>query len=522
MFYRSIKAALSKDQKVRHYLKERRAVKPFAPKEAKILVEAYQVPSNEIALDYFLEVYCELFQVEPMAYRMLKHRKFGKLIQGLRFRLSNLRTIGCNSFIYIPFKSNLNLDIADKILKLTKEEIISIRIRDIQFGDLFYDFYLSQSGEHTISHESPNLHDYANEFFQYVEKWFKIFEEYEISATCVSHTVYHFGIPSRISTARGIPSFQVTLEQVHRISEQFPMANYDHRVYREIFKNLSKETQIKGLERAREELQRRFRGESGSDVAYLPAPAYSKEKPTKSVLRESDKHKVLVAAHDFWDSPHVYGENFHTDFYEWLLDLGDIAEVTDYDWYIKIHPFLRGKGESILKDFVSTRPKFTILDRNISHNEIIFSGINVALTVYGSIALEYAMFNIPVINASANGPYANYGFSITPGNLLEYRRTLTTIEKIKFEPDDEKVLEFYFMKFIFNLKCWMLPNYDEYLAEVGGYAKSNSTNAFGVFSNSKLRVPDQILLRTIERFVLSGDPRLDRRHFPIDYELPAF
>ena len=123
MFYRSIKAAFSKDQKVRHYLKVRRAVKPFAPKEAKILVEAYQVPSNEIALDYFLEVYCELFQVEPMAYRMLKHRKFGKLIQGLRFYLSNLRTIGCKSFIYIPFKINLNLDIADKILKFTKEEV---------------------------------------------------------------------------------------------------------------------------------------------------------------------------------------------------------------------------------------------------------------------------------------------------------------------------------------------------------------------------------------------------------------
>jgi hypothetical protein len=68
----------------------------------------------------------------------------------------------------------------------------------------------------------------------------------------------------------------------------------------------------------------------------------------------------------------------------------------------------------------------------------------------------------------------------------------------------------------------MIPNYDEYLAEVGGYAQSNTTNAFGVFSNSKLRVPDQILLGTIERFILSGDPRLDRRHFPIDYELPWF
>ena len=43
-----------------------------------------------------------------------------------------------------------------------------------------------------------------------------------------------------------------------------------------------------------------------------------------------------------------------------------------------------------LKDFVSRYPNIQYLSDEVSHNQLINEGINIVLTVYGSIGLEYA------------------------------------------------------------------------------------------------------------------------------------
>ena len=68
--------------------------------------------------------------------------------------------------------------------------------------------------------------------------------------------------------------------------------------------------------------------------------------------------------------------------------------------------------------------KIKILPRNISHNDIISSGVDLALTVNGTIAHEYALKGINVINASPNNPHASYNFNYHAKNLQDYFKLL--------------------------------------------------------------------------------------------------
>ena len=58
-----------------------------------------------------------------------------------------------------------------------------------------------------------------------------------------------------------------------------------------------------------------------------------------------------------------------------------------------------------IDDFVSRYNKIILIPNSVSHNQLIEEGINIVLTVYGSIGIEYASKNITVINSSLNNPY---------------------------------------------------------------------------------------------------------------------
>ena len=78
------------------------------------------------------------------------------------------------------------------------------------------------------------------------------------------------------------------------------------------------------------------------------------------------------------------------DFYEWLDFICKLSIKTDYEWYIKTHPKTFLENKIVVKDFVSRYPNIQYLSDEVSHNQLINEGINIVLTVYGSIGLEYA------------------------------------------------------------------------------------------------------------------------------------
>lgn len=137
-----------------------------------------------------------------------------------------------------------------------------------------------------------------------------------------------------------------------------------------------------------------------------------------------------MALHDFFDAPHCYGNAFYPDFYLWLDTLGQLSESTDYEWYLKSNPFEMGESAHIVNRLKSKYPKSNILPKNFSVKEICDFGIDLVLTVYGTVAWEYSVVGITVINASKNHPHSNFSFSITPNNELEFERLLLNIANV--------------------------------------------------------------------------------------------
>ena len=238
-------------------------------------------------------------------------------------------------------------------------------------------------------------------------------------------------------------------------------------------------------------------------MAYSTKSAYG-EARHRRLLRESPRKKILIATHCFFDSPHSYGNNLFPDFYEWLDFLGKITETTDYDWYIKTHPdYLPGTME-IIKSFVERSPKFTLLPADASHNQIIAEGIDLALTVYGTIAFEYAALGIPVINASLNNPHIAYNFNLHAKDVEEYRQMIVGFEEMKFEINPLEVYEFYYMRHLHYKRDIFVRDFDAVLESMGGYDAQFSEVFYTLWLDSWNIDDHRKILEEVRAFITSG------------------
>jgi hypothetical protein len=214
---------------------------------------------------------------------------------------------------------------------------------------------------------------------------------------------------------------------------------------------------------ANERLKLRMLGKVGVDMVYSTKSAWRIKKTKKySVLKKSNKIKILISAHCFFDSPNGLGKNLFVDFYEWIEFLSKISHKTNYDWYIKTHPdFLPGNLEIINK--LSKKFKnLQILDSSTSHHDIISDNIDFVLTVYGTVGIEYAYNKIPVINASLNNPNINFKFNLHPKNLKQYSKTLESLNKIKLNISKKDVLENYYMNHMIKDNNIYFSNKDKF------------------------------------------------------------
>ena len=82
---------------------------------------------------------------------------------------------------------------------------------------------------------------------------------------------------------------------------------------------------------------------------------------------------------------------------------------------------------------INENPHFKLLPDEYPHKKIVENGIDVVLTGYGSVGIEYALLGVPVINASVNNPHKNYNFNLHPKNLSEYENLLCNLSDINFK-----------------------------------------------------------------------------------------
>lgn len=494
--------------------------KPSKYNSKKILVEAGQPKSNQLALSLFLPVLQETFQAGSIFYESGLLNFSNQLKAKFRHTFSPIKQLSSSGLMCIQ-KSHVDSTeakiIADQILQttLTPELLEQLKYRDIIIGDLVYDTYLRRSSLATIDLRSNEFREVLIEAIINTNYWIEYFSNEDIAAVCVSHCVYLGAIPARVGISLGVQVFQVNTHAIYRVTSEFPHAYTDFVNYKRDFMKLPLSIREAGIEKAIERLSLRFSGEVAVDMPYSTKSAYSQSLvPMDSEIIQSGRLKVLVAVHDFFDSPHSFGNNFYPDFYIWLTRLNELSYEVDYDWYIKTHPDIKGPGITILEQFIVQSNGFRLLPSDTSHHEIIRAGIDCVLTVYGTIAMEYPALGIPAVNASLNNPHKAFNFSLTPKNRKDYESTILNLGSYCSIPiNQEEILEYYFMHHIYNLKSWIFKDEAILLKDIGGYDASNSSKIYSYFLDHKNRWANEEYRSAIIAFLNSNDIRIRRNHY---------
>ena len=496
-----------------------------------VLFELNAMHSAHIAYSYLANVLATNNQAKISAYAQQPHRG---LLQRVLFKIRKAtgqsdfgayKSFGTTAFIEIALSRSQQAKarelFADVFGRLnTTLDIEALKIHDVWVGDLIYDSFLMNYKQPTIDRDSP---DFKRSLFESIEL-FVFWEDYldsnDVRAINVSHCVYNLAIPLRIAVQRNIPVFQANATYIYRLSSSNLFAYNDFVHFRERFATLPPEVKAAGIAEARRRIERRFAGEVGVDMAYSSKSAYGASRHA-SLLRESPRKKILIATHCFFDSPHSYGNNIFPDFYEWLDFLGEMTDETDYDWYIKTHPdYLPGTKE-VIDSFVTKYPKFTLLPADASHHQIIAEGISCALTVYGTIAFEYAALGIPVINASQNNPHIAYDFNLHAKDVEDYRRLLTGLDRLDFTIDKQQVYEYYFMRYIYNTENLFFDSYDATIAELGGYDQQFTPLVYDKWLDEWSPEKHQVIISALQAFIQSGDFRMDYRHYGREFTVES-
>jgi len=492
--------------------------KKYNDSHSEILCELNGMHSAIISYSYACNLLAKKHNAKIVAYSATIKSPFKSFLFTLIS--SNLKKIyksfNVSKFVVIrisnKYEHQANLIFESVYPKLkSKKDIENIEVEGVHIGDIIYDDYLQTEKVPTIDLQDKKfILSLKNSIKVYVF-WKNYLIDHDVRAINISHCCYNLAIPMRIAVRKDIPVYQFNATNAYRLTKKNQNSYNDFVYFPDQFRKLSKTEQERGIAEAKRNLDRRFSGEVGVNMAYSTKSSYGRIKE-ESVLRKSSNIKVLIATHCFFDNPHPYGINLFPDFYEWLSFLGEVSKKTNYDWYIKTHPDILPGNELILNKFFEKYPKFTSLPSNTSHKQIIKEGINYTLTVYGTIGFEYAALGVPVITASICNPTIAYNFNIHPKTIEQYSEILMNLKSQQLIIDKNEVYEYYYMKFIYNTENWLFNNYSEMLTKVGGYKNQFKPHVYDYFLDELTKDKHMKLCKTINDFIDSGDFRLNREH----------
>jgi hypothetical protein len=487
----------------------------FNIKNNKILLEINSMHSSSIAYAYFCNYLSRRYEANIHAYKISSHFFFlDQLIFFLRriFCLgffSIYKSFGVNYFFFLNLNSLQKIESLNLFKKINKKikdkyDFENIKIDGVLVGDLFYDSFLKDHKKPTIEIGSKELENYLQRLIQIYIFWRDYLRDNKVKALVVSHTVYLNAIPVRIAIKNKIDTFQVTAHSIYRLSKREQFAYKDFNRYRKIFQQLKNSHKKQFIAKAKKRLSLRFNGHVGVDMPYSTKSAFERKYPFR-IIKKSSRIKILVASHCFFDSPHSYGNNLFPDFYEWLNFLGNISTQTNYDWYIKTHPDYHPFTLKVIEKFIKNFNKFNLLPSNVSHHQIIKEGIDFGLTIYGTIAVEYAALGVCVINGSNNNPHNKYKFNKNPRNIKDYEKLIMNLCKNNHKINMSEPYEYYYMHNLHFKKSWLFSDYKKFEQDIGNYMNQFTYRVYKYYLvNFKLKEHKRINFK-LEKFINSKE-----------------
>ena len=457
----------------------------------------------------------EIFGFEPDIFHNMREKilcltpKFFKLG---RYRIYS--SFGVSSFInlqgYVKYKKQANL-LGEKLLTKikSKNDALNLEISGVRIGDLIYDGFLRRFDELTVDLTDDRYKNYLLDSIAIFLFWENYFESNNIRSIIISHCVYRNGIVLRLAISKNIPAYQVSLTHIYRLSSQNNFAYKDFDAYRALFKSIDQEKSSHVISESKKIIQNRIRGAAGVDQIQKKVLYHKGDLLLEGDTKEYNKKAqyIVVAAHVFSDSPHSFGDFLFADFFDWI-DFINIKAGNDkkYIWVLKIHPDTSSIQYQKINKLAQRWGNLKILDPSITNSFLINRGVKALLTVHGSIALEYAMFDIPVIAASQNNLYRSYPFVKTAKTLKLYDQMLNDFDVLYTVNNKEDIYEFYFMNNHYKYNIFD-DSYKKMLENIGGYYEQFNTSVYEYFiSNFNISKHNKIK-KNINRFLDSAEYR---------------
>jgi len=385
----------------------------------------------------------------------------------------------------------------------TKQDIFDLEVCGLWIGVDVYETYLRRFNKPTISLDDAKLFSLVEEGVGLVLFWQDYFQKNNVAAVVVSHDLYlNYNIVCKVAYAAKVPVYLPNARGLWYVQDPYSCHSF-FKHYREIFSRLPAEEQSAGLAIAEEQIGRRLGGEVGVDMPYSTKSAYHKNYNEARVLKDTNNIKVLICSNCFYDNPHAYGGFLFLDFYEWISFLGRVAEQTNYDWYLKMHPDPVPGTVEDMKALLVKFPRIKFLPHETSHHQLIREGIDFVLTAYGSVGHEYPAFGIQVINAGYN-PHVAYDFNWHPKSIEEYREMLLSLGNLGRKIDLPELYEFYYMHYYYvPAEDLIFESYRKYLLDLTSEQRSGA-GVYTYFLDQLTDDKHKEIVNNMQEFIKSG------------------
>ena len=187
------------------------------------------------------------------------------------------------------------------------------------------------------------------------------------------------------------------------------------------------------------------------------------------------KKIAVVYSHVLWDANLFYGDDLFADYGEWFVETVKAAIKNDsINWLIKLHPanVWKRKREGASEELSELRliNKHICKPENIpSHVKLLMPDCDIgtvslrevadyAVTVRGSVAVEFPPLGIPVVTAGT-GRASNFGFTVDSTTRKEYIEKLHTLQSIpKLSQKQINDAECYAYT-VLNCRPWILKSF---------------------------------------------------------------
>jgi hypothetical protein len=493
-----------------------------------ILVEFNGWSLQHIIISYIANVLASKYSANIYAYPGYVLNKYTLDWKSkIKFYLANLIPIkqfliyvsfGTKKFFYPSINNhedNIALNIYTKKITLLKklEDISKIKINGIHVGDLIYDSFLKFYKIPTIDIHDQKFKHFLFESFKSFVFWDRYLSRNKVKAIVITHAVYSGAMLTRIAAYK-YPQIKIISGNSNSVYsfnkiEQNPWLNFGN--LRKEFSKLSNIEKKEGLKLSKRMIEERLRGVDNFDLNSAKKSPYNLEYYKNRIIKNSSNTKIIIAAHCFLDSPHIFGNFFFPDFMQWLNFLAKISEKTNYSWYIKSHPNFNPLTYNFLKKFVKQNKKFKLLPLNYGHKQILKEKIDFALTVYGTIGWEYAYKGIPVINASKNNPHFNYNFNINPKSVSEYKKILLNLNKTQIKINKSHIIEYYFMAYVYHVVDWLFRDQLLLKKALKNFDKSFKEQTYTKWINNFSKTKHSKIINSLNNFIDSKDYKITQK-----------